>query len=852
MRTPRRLHAHALLVTAAALALAGGCRQILDLPESVECGSDDACTTAESPCVLGECVDGLCAYSLRPAGTVIDEAGEGDCRSNVCDDAGEVVVAIVPDDAPADTTPGDCVAPSCDAEGNVVTAPADDPPADDAAGDCQAPACADGALTSAPAEDAPPDTTAGDCSAPACDAQGNVVAAPDDADVPTSGDDPGDCVSPSCSGGAVVDAPNDLDAPTDEMPGNCMSPACDNGAVVDVVNEMDTPAMDIDGDCLAPTCDAGGMLVADDTDTPTSGCGSCSNGAVVSWPLVGMACYTGPGGTENVGICVGGTWTCVDNIQTCSGEQTPLQEACGPGASGVNEDCDAQTDEEGPGCNCMLGQTQTCYTGPNGTLNVGICVAGASQCTATMMGNQYGPCMGDVVPQACDSCFVQGDQDCSGTSAACTGDHVFSKNIGGTDFDYSTDVLELPNGEILALGTFVGTVTSANTVTSDGATDVLWLRFDADGNAISAKDWGGAGNDSARQLVLLDDGYLVVGGLGDGSSETFGAAPTLTGVGTDGFVAKFNNSHNVVWKKLLGGTSNDVIAAAVRMPDNGFAVAGQFQGTINLGGSNLVSLGFDDIFVARFDQDGVHLWSQRYGTSMQNNVYDLEVAPNGDLVIVGDLGTSMSFGGPTITVAGGTDAYVVRLDQNGAHLWTRAFQSTGNESARRAAILSDGSVWVAGKFDTAVNVDGVAGADVTPTSTGNDLLYVKYDAAGAYLSGKSVNCTMDVSIRDMEVGFDDTVIIGGSYSGTLFFSPISLPSAGVTDAYLFKIRPDDGNILWWDKYGGTSGDGFNGLDVMSCGDVLAVGEYFFDAVAFGGGALPNQGQVDYVLAKYRQ
>ncbi len=824
MRAPLRRPLRALFALLAVATPVVGCRQVLDIPEPVECGSDDACNTPDDPCIAGECVDGACAYSLRPAGTVIDEAEPFDCKSNVCDGNGEVVVAIVPEDVAVDSTPGDCLAPACDASGNAVQAPA---------------------------EDAPPDTVAGDCSVPACDGQGNVTTAPDDGDLPNMGDTPGDCVSPACENGAVVEAPNDTDAPTDDMPGDCMSPSCDAGNVVQVVNTEDTPAVDIDGDCLAPTCDAGGTLTPDDMDLPTSGCGSCSGGVVVPWAEAGMACYTGPSGTQNVGICVGGTWACENNVQVCSGEQTPLQEACGTGASGINEDCDAQTDEEGPGCNCMLGQTQSCYTGPGGTLNVGICQAGTSTCQATMMGNQYGACVGDVVPQACDSCLVSGDQDCSGSSATCSGDHVWSKDVGGTESDLGLDVLELPNGEILVAGSFSGTLMSGTSVTSDGGVDGILLRFDDEGNAINAKDFGGTGGDAAKQVVLLDDGYLLMGSLGDGSSENFGSGATLTGVGSDGFLVKFNSSHQVVWKKLVGGNTNDSISAVVRMPDNGVAIAGQFTGTINLGGSNLTSLGFDDIFVARFDAAGNHVWSKRFGTNMQNNVSDLAVASNGDLVIVGDLGTSMSFGGPTINVAGGIDGYVVRMDQNGNHLWTRAFQSAGNEYAQQVVVLSDGAVWVGGKFNTAVDLNGTAGTEISPTSTGYDILAVKYDAAGSYLTSKAINGTLDVSVKAMGVGADNGVILAGGYTGTLFFATLSLGSFGSSDTFIYKINPNSGSTIWWKKPGDTGGDYLYGVRVASCGDVFATG-YFTGAVNFGGGDLPNQGGNDIVVVKYRQ
>jgi hypothetical protein len=172
-----------------------GCAQILDLPDTVECGSDDACTTNDNPCVLGECVDGTCAFTLVAEGEVVGALEAGDCQQLVCDGAGTAVTAPDPTDAPADETPGDCKAPACSETGTVVEGPAEDAPADETLGDCKAPACEDGAVVSAPfQEDAPVEDVPGDCLAAACGDNGVL---PDDSDVPSSG-----CAE--CSGGSVV------------------------------------------------------------------------------------------------------------------------------------------------------------------------------------------------------------------------------------------------------------------------------------------------------------------------------------------------------------------------------------------------------------------------------------------------------------------------------------------------------------------------------------------------------------------------------------------------------------------------------------------------------------------------
>lgn len=796
-----------------------GCRAIIGVEDPVSCSSDDNCNLADEPCVLGECIEGACAYSLRPAGTVIDEAGEDDCKRNECDADGQLVSVLDASDAPADPTPGDCRAPACDASG-VIDAPADDAPQDETPGDCRVPTCEDGSVVQAPGQD------------------------------PPTNDEAGDCQRPTCVDGAPVSEADTSDAPDDVTPGDCSSPACSaEGEVITVDNLSDTPAEDIDGDCRVPTCEAGGELAIDDTDTPTSGCGSCSSGVVVPWAELNTACYSGPGGTQGVGICVGGTWDCQDNVKVCSGEVTPAQEQCGTIYTGVNEDCDGQTDEDGPGCACTAGQSQSCYTFPTGTPGTGICTAGTSTCAA----GQYGACVGQVGPQACDSCLVAGDQDCSGTAATCTGEHAWSRGVGNAGNGPGAGAIVLGDGSIVATARFADSLTvGATTLTSDGSNDLAFIRYDPDGNVINARDFGGTASDIGGALTRLDDGYVLSGYLGGGSAENFGSGATLTSVGGDGFVVKFNNNHTVAWKKLLGGTGADNVVGVARMPDDGIVVAGYFNDTINLGGSNLVSAGSGDIYLVRYAADGTHVWSKRFGNADFNSALGLAAAPNGDVMLVGTLTSTINFGGSALSPQGTVNAYVARFDAQGNHVWSRALLSAGRVEAQRVGILSDGSAWVAGIFDTATNLDGVSGTDISPTSTGEDLLLVKYAANGSYLMSKAYNCTgTGTGLTDLKVGADDAVVMSGYYTGTVYFGLFGSPSAGGSDAFLLKIAPSDGAHRWARRFGGTSAESFNGIGLSSCGDVIAAGT-FTNSVSFGGGDLPNAGGQDAVFARYRQ
>ena len=120
-----------------------------------------------------------------------------------------------------------------------------------------------------------------------------------------------------------------------------------------------------------------------------------------------QACYDGPAGTEGVGLCKGGTELCQNGSwSACTGEVLPASGFC----DGLDHECNGQPSSCAA---CSPGQTQPCYTGPNGTLGVGLCKAG----TATCADGGWGACAGQVTPTSgqCDGL----DHDCDGLPDLC-------------------------------------------------------------------------------------------------------------------------------------------------------------------------------------------------------------------------------------------------------------------------------------------------------------------------------------------------------------------------------------------------------------------------------------------------
>ncbi|MCC6877716.1 MAG: PKD domain-containing protein [Sandaracinaceae bacterium] len=154
----------------------------------------------------------------------------------------------------------------------------------------------------------------------------------------------------------------------------------------------------------------------DDCDGATDeGC-SCT-------PRTVRSCYTGPAGTEGIGICRAGSQTCelspdgtTSSWGACTGGVLPGGEAC----NGVDDDCDGVADD---GCACVPGSTRACYDGPGGTRGLGLCRDGAQTCVSGGggIGSSWGTCTGWTGP-ATETCNGA-DDDCDGIpdeTCACT------------------------------------------------------------------------------------------------------------------------------------------------------------------------------------------------------------------------------------------------------------------------------------------------------------------------------------------------------------------------------------------------------------------------------------------------
>lgn len=357
--------------------------------------------------------------------------------------------------------------------------------------------------------------------------------------------------------------------------------------------------------------------------------------------------------------------------------------------------------------------------------------------------------------------------------------------------------------------------------------------------------YGGAGTQHVASVVTDAAGNVYATGHFYGTTNFGGANRTSAG-GSDIFLVKIDPDGVHQWDLTFGDAADVQHATAVSVDAAGNVyIAGIFTGSVNFGGSALVSAGIRDIFLAKFNPAGVHQWSKRFGDNLDQYSTAMLVDYFDNIYWTGYFAGAVNFGGGALTSAGGNDAFLVKLDLAGAHLWSKRF---GDAADQRGMALGPDH-W--GNIDFAM--DFMGGVDLgggNLTSAGNfDIGVAQYGPTGLYQWGGRYGDAAEQHVNALATEpFTGYVYISGANFGATDFGGGAITSAGGSDLYIAKWDCY-GNHMWSDGWGNAANQSGTALVTDITGFVYVAGP-FEGTIDVGGGPMASAGFEDVLLAGF--
>jgi len=328
-----------------------------------------------------------------------------------------------------------------------------------------------------------------------------------------------------------------------------------------------------------------------------------------------------------------------------------------------------------------------------------------------------------------------------------------------------------------------------------------------------------------------DSGNTFIIGSFRGYFEEY-LASTYVGQGNDDiFIARYDNNGNKVWIDFGGGPDRDVASSVVvNQTQDVVYLAGTFEEAIDIAGDAFVGNTSADVFLAKYDFNGP-LWGLHAVNSTGNiAVNDVATDDAGNIIITGNKSAASADFNGVIVDNGAAAYYLAKYDPGGTPVWVRNATVKSGE-----AVTTDTSndIIITGLFDFATTFEGQA---ITPNTSDEDVFTAKYLSDGTFQWIRTGGGNEDENVFDVKTDQNNAIYVTGWFFDDADFDGETLTGLN-DDVFLIKYDPF-GNIQWARSGGGTSRDEPSKLIIDGSDNVIlsghTIGNAAFDCFVSGG------------------
>ncbi len=299
----------------------------------------------------------------------------------------------------------------------------------------------------------------------------------------------------------------------------------------------------------------------------------------------------------------------------------------------------------------------------------------------------------------------------------------WNRTFGGAAEDRANSVQQTSGGYVIA-----GQLKSLyRDVLLPANIDAWIIKTDWNGSLQWERTFGGVFDDDKANYIqeTRDKGYILAGST---SATGYGAGSDI-----DAWLIKTDINGSQMWKKTFPGEKDAIANAVKQTSDGGYVIAGKYS----------YSTDISSAFLIKTDDKGTQIWSKTFGENndaksvwqtidggyvlagfkrlsldsgmTQTDAALIKVDPNGDKQWSKEFGGKKDdfinsvqqtsddgyvlAGNTRSSGEGGSDAWLIRINDKGDEQWRKTFGGNGDDSVNSVQETSDGGFILAGSTD---------------------------------------------------------------------------------------------------------------------------------------------------------
>ncbi|OCA75576.1 T9SS type A sorting domain-containing protein [Chryseobacterium arthrosphaerae] len=283
----------------------------------------------------------------------------------------------------------------------------------------------------------------------------------------------------------------------------------------------------------------------------------------------------------------------------------------------------------------------------------------------------------------------------------------------------------------------------------------------------------------SQVTTTIDQQYLITGSSIQSKSQSPEANSQKQNNGYDFHLVKLNQQGDQVWEKYFSGQNHDYLSATVTTQDGGFLLTGTSYSGKGLDKKE-DSRGGSDIWLIRLNEFGDELWQKTLGTSSDEEARSVIQATDLGFFVAGNVQNSSKG-------YGSKDAWITRLDKDGKELSQLILGGKGLDEVEKMIPTKDGGALL-GIYSRSSEVR---------------------DSGSGIRNPESKSSTISTATRNLS----------SATSTAISQMPKASSNFGEGDYWIVKLDKN-GKVEWEKNYGGKGDDHIRTLALTSTGYII--------------------------------
>ncbi len=328
----------------------------------------------------------------------------------------------------------------------------------------------------------------------------------------------------------------------------------------------------------------------------------------------------------------------------------------------------------------------------------------------------------------------------------------------------------------------------------------------------------------SQVTTTIDQQYLITGSsirvnsqkiTGSSSPATYGlpSATSQQNNGYDFHLVKLNQQGEEVWEKYFSGKNHDFLSATVNTQEGGFLLAGTSYSGKGLDKKD-DSKGGSDFWLIRINEFGDELWQKTIGGTSDEEARAVIQTTDFGFFVAGSFGSAQD---PKMKGYGSKDVLVVRLDKSGKELSQLVLGGKGLDEVEKMIPTKDGGALL-GIYSRSAALAGSGKAEAgskakqTENYGEGDYWIVKLSKDGKVEWEKNFGGKGDDHVRTLALTSTGYLIGGESRSERSGNKSVGIEEG--TDLWLISID-ERGEEIWQKSYSFKNRDVLMGMSVIA-------------------------------------